>query len=194
MHSRPRGRRPNARTRDVSGAGARSSSRARKRTNDTSKLRIEDEEAFILDLGGDATFTVRELQHDERRPASLVTRCHVVQRRVAACAGWGQSRATNGATTHAAGVVQFLDRGPKGRRLCVSESLRGEQRTMRTSQWPSEVSAATGRTRSRTVLPRINPTPIANSWLSSSRVSRNLASSASVTVGNSSSLMQIRSL
>src|SRR5262245_33253623 len=27
---------------------------------------------------------------------------------------------------HAAGVVQFLDRGPKGRRLCVSESLRGE--------------------------------------------------------------------
>ena len=34
------------------------------KTNDTSKLRIEDVEAFALDLGG-ATCTVRELRDDE---------------------------------------------------------------------------------------------------------------------------------
>jgi bacteriocin-like protein len=35
------------------------------KTNDTSKLRIEDVEAFTLDLGGAATCTVSELRDDE---------------------------------------------------------------------------------------------------------------------------------
>jgi hypothetical protein len=40
------------------------------KTNDTSKLRIEDVEAFTLDLGGDATCTVRELRDDELQRVS----------------------------------------------------------------------------------------------------------------------------
>jgi len=40
------------------------------KANDTSKLRIEDVEAFTLDLGGDATFTVREVRDDELRKVS----------------------------------------------------------------------------------------------------------------------------
>jgi hypothetical protein len=40
------------------------------KTNDTSKLRIEDGEAFTRDLGGAATFTVRELRDDELQRVS----------------------------------------------------------------------------------------------------------------------------
>ena len=40
------------------------------KTNDTSKLRIEDVEAFTLDLGGAATFTVCELRDDELHKVS----------------------------------------------------------------------------------------------------------------------------
>ena len=40
------------------------------KTNDTSKLRIEDVAAFTLDLGGANTFTVRELRDDELQQVS----------------------------------------------------------------------------------------------------------------------------
>ena len=40
------------------------------KTNNASKLRIEDVEAFTLDLGGAATFTVRELRDDELQKVS----------------------------------------------------------------------------------------------------------------------------
>jgi hypothetical protein len=40
------------------------------RTNDTSKLRIEDVEAFTLDLGAANTFTVREFTDDELQKVS----------------------------------------------------------------------------------------------------------------------------
>jgi bacteriocin-like protein len=40
------------------------------KTKDTSKLRIEDVEAFTLDLGGDATCTGRELRDDELQKVS----------------------------------------------------------------------------------------------------------------------------
>ena len=40
------------------------------KTNDTTKLRIEDGKAFTLDLGDANTFTVRELRDDELRQVS----------------------------------------------------------------------------------------------------------------------------
>ena len=40
------------------------------KSNDTWKLRIEDVEASTLDLGGTATFTVRELRDDELQEVS----------------------------------------------------------------------------------------------------------------------------
>jgi bacteriocin-like protein len=41
-----------------------------RKTNDTSKLGIEDVEAPTLDLGGASTFTVRELRDDELQKVS----------------------------------------------------------------------------------------------------------------------------
>jgi hypothetical protein len=40
------------------------------KSNDTSKLRIENVEAFTLDLGGANTFTVRQLRDDELQKVS----------------------------------------------------------------------------------------------------------------------------
>ena len=40
------------------------------KSNDTSKLRIEDVEAFTLDLNSVATFTVREFTDDELEKVS----------------------------------------------------------------------------------------------------------------------------
>ena len=40
------------------------------KTNDTSKLRIEDVEPFTLNLGGANTFTVCELRDDELQQVS----------------------------------------------------------------------------------------------------------------------------
>ena len=40
------------------------------KTNDTSKLRIENVQAFTLDLGGANTFTVRQLRDDELEKVS----------------------------------------------------------------------------------------------------------------------------
>jgi hypothetical protein len=40
------------------------------KTNDTSKLRIEDGEAFTLDHGGANTVTVRQLRDDELEKVS----------------------------------------------------------------------------------------------------------------------------